>query len=81
MLLGRGLCDVPIPPPEEPCRLWCVSEYDQVEKNLGTPCEYVEEGRTAKRKIFKKCQFRIPEYLQFIVVTQLGNLTMTRSFS
>jgi hypothetical protein len=27
---GRGLCDGPIPRPEESYRLWCVSECDQV---------------------------------------------------
>jgi hypothetical protein len=30
LLSGRGLCDGPIPRPEEPYRLWCVSECDQV---------------------------------------------------
>jgi hypothetical protein len=28
--LNRGLCDRPIPRPEESYRLWCVSECDQV---------------------------------------------------
>jgi hypothetical protein len=36
----RGLCDGPIPRPEEAYRLWCVSECDQVKlKNLDTYCE------------------------------------------
>jgi hypothetical protein len=49
-LSGRGLCDGPIPRPEESYRLWCVSECDQVKiNNLDTCCEEVEEGRTAKR--------------------------------
>jgi hypothetical protein len=49
VLSGRGLCDGPIPRAEESYQLWCVSECDQVKnKNLGTCCEQVEEGRTAK---------------------------------
>jgi hypothetical protein len=44
---GRGLCDGPIPRPEESYRLWCVSECDQVKINyLDTYCEWVEEVRT-----------------------------------
>jgi hypothetical protein len=47
VLSGRGLCDGPIPRPEESYRLWCVSECDQVQiNNLDTYCEWVEEGRT-----------------------------------
>jgi hypothetical protein len=39
-LSGRGLCDGPIPRPEESYRLWCVSECDQVQiKTLDTCCE------------------------------------------
>jgi hypothetical protein len=30
VLSGRGLCDWPIPHPEEFYRMWCVSECDQV---------------------------------------------------
>jgi hypothetical protein len=30
VLSGRGLCNGPIPRPEESYRLWCVSECDQV---------------------------------------------------
>jgi hypothetical protein len=30
VLSGRGICDGPIPRPEESCRLWCVFECDQV---------------------------------------------------
>jgi hypothetical protein len=57
VLSGRGLCDGPIPRPEESYRLWCVSECDQVkDKNLGTCCEWIEEGRTAKRN---KTAFKI----------------------
>jgi hypothetical protein len=51
VLLGRGLCDGPIPRPEESYRLWYVSECDQVKiNNVDTYCELVEEGRTTKRK-------------------------------
>jgi hypothetical protein len=43
----RGLCDGPIPRPEESYRLWCVSECDQVQtKTLYTYCEQV--GRRGK---------------------------------
>jgi hypothetical protein len=42
VLSGRGLCDGPIPSPEESYRLWCVSESDQVKiNNLNTCCEQV----------------------------------------
>jgi hypothetical protein len=30
VLSGRGLCDGPIPRPEESYRMWCVFECDQV---------------------------------------------------
>jgi hypothetical protein len=30
VLSSRGLCDGPIPRPEESHRLWCVSECDQM---------------------------------------------------
>jgi hypothetical protein len=47
VLSGRGLCDRPIPRPDESYRLWCVSECDQVEiKPLYTCCEQV--GRRGK---------------------------------
>jgi hypothetical protein len=47
VLSGRGLCDGPIPRPEESYRLWCVSECDQVQiKTLDTYCEQV--GRREK---------------------------------
>jgi hypothetical protein len=37
-LSGRGLCDRPIPRPEESYRLWCVSECDQVKsQKTSTP--------------------------------------------
>jgi hypothetical protein len=47
VLSGRGVCDGPIPRPEESYRLWCVSECDQVKiNNLDTCCEQV--GRREK---------------------------------
>jgi hypothetical protein len=50
MLPRRGLCDGPIPLPEEFYRLWCVSECDQVKiKTLDTYCGSVDEERTTKQ--------------------------------
>jgi hypothetical protein len=47
VLSGTGLCDGPIPRPEESYRLWCVFECDQVKiKTLYTYCEQV--GRRGK---------------------------------
>jgi hypothetical protein len=47
VLSGRGLCDGPIPRPEESYRLWCVFECDQAKmKNLDTCCE--QAGRRGK---------------------------------
>jgi hypothetical protein len=47
VFLSRGLCDRPIPRPEEYYRLWCVSECDQVKINyLDSYCEQV--GRRGK---------------------------------
>jgi hypothetical protein len=47
VLSGRGLCDGPIPRPEESYRLWCVSECHRVKiKTLYTYCEQV--GRRGK---------------------------------
>jgi hypothetical protein len=50
VLSDRGLCDGPIPRPEESYRLWCVSECDQVKIKTSTPAvnKQVEEGRTTK---------------------------------
>jgi hypothetical protein len=40
VLSDRGLCDGPIPRPEESYRVWRVSECDQVKiNNLDTYCE------------------------------------------
>jgi hypothetical protein len=47
---GRGLCDGPIPRPEESYQLWCVLECDKVKSQKpSTPAvnKQVEEGRTA----------------------------------
>jgi hypothetical protein len=47
VLSGRGLCDGPIPRPEESYRLWCVFECDKVKiKTLYTCCEQI--GRRGK---------------------------------
>jgi hypothetical protein len=47
VLSGGGLCDGPIPRPEESYRLWCVFECDQAKiKTLYTCCEQV--GRRGK---------------------------------
>jgi hypothetical protein len=51
VLSGRGLCDGPIPRPEESYGLWCVSECDQVKNQKpSTPTvnKQVEAGRTTK---------------------------------
>jgi hypothetical protein len=64
-LSGRGLCDGPIPRPEESYRMWYVSVCNQVKiNNLDTCCEQVEEGRTATRiagtnKIFCSCAHKM----------------------
>jgi hypothetical protein len=47
VLPGTGLCDGPIPRPEETYRLWCVSDCNQEKINsLDTCCEQV--GRRGK---------------------------------
>jgi hypothetical protein len=53
---GRGLCDGPIPRPEESYRLWCVFECDQVKiNNLGTCCEQVgRRGKDCETKLYFK---------------------------
>jgi hypothetical protein len=48
-LSGRGICDEPMPRPQESYQLWCVSECDQVknkQSNLDTYSEQV--GRRGK---------------------------------
>jgi hypothetical protein len=37
LLLARGLCDGPIPRPEESYRPWCVLECDQVKSQKLSP--------------------------------------------
>jgi hypothetical protein len=56
VLSGRGLCNGPIPRPEESYRLWCVSECDQVKiNNLDTYCEQVgRRGKDYETKIYKR---------------------------
>jgi hypothetical protein len=55
VLSGRGLCDGPIPRPEESYRLRCVSDCDQVKiNNLDTCCEQV--GRRGK-----DCETNLPK--------------------
>jgi hypothetical protein len=62
-LSGRGLCDGPIPRPEESYQLWYVFECDQVKLNdLDTCCEQVEEGRTTKRN--ETIRYKIQCHLQ-----------------
>jgi hypothetical protein len=62
VLSGRGLCDGPIPRPEESYRLWYASECDHVKiNNLDTYCEWVEEVRTAKWNCFKILTFTLCE--------------------
>jgi hypothetical protein len=54
VLSGRGLCDGPIPRPEECYRLWCVLECDQMKSQKPpTPAvnKSVEEGRTKYSKV------------------------------
>jgi hypothetical protein len=62
VLLGRGLCDGPIPRPEESYRLGCVLECYQMKlRKPTTPAvnKEVEEGRTKKeRKKIMKCPRR-----------------------
>jgi hypothetical protein len=51
VLSGGGLCDGPIPRPEESYRLWCVFECDQAKiQTLYTSCEQV--GRRGKDSEF-----------------------------
>jgi hypothetical protein len=59
-VVRRGLCDRPIPRPEDSYRLWCVAECDQVKINyLDTYREYVEEGRTTKQIICSRSCSRL----------------------
>jgi hypothetical protein len=51
----RGLCDGPIPRPEEPCRLWCVIVCDQMNNNpLHLTClgrQRLDKERRKKKSI------------------------------
>jgi hypothetical protein len=55
VLPGRGLCNWPIPRPEESYRLWRVSECDQVKiNNLDTCCEQAgRRGEDCDTKPYK----------------------------
>jgi hypothetical protein len=50
VLSGRGLCDGPIPRPEESYRLWCLSVIKCKSQKPSTPAvnKSVEEGKTKK---------------------------------
>jgi hypothetical protein len=55
VLSGRGLCDGPIPRPQESYRMKCVSECDQVKiNNFDTCCEQV--GKRRKGYETKLCE-------------------------
>jgi hypothetical protein len=51
VLSGRGLCDEPIPRPEESYRLWCVSQCDQKELQTSTLKRETGVGRRGLLKI------------------------------
>jgi hypothetical protein len=38
VLSGRGLCEGPVTRPQEPCRVWCVSECDREATIIRWPC-------------------------------------------
>jgi hypothetical protein len=57
VLSGRGLCDEPIPRPEESYRLWCVSQCDQ--KELKTSTLKLETGVGRRGRLKKKDHFGI----------------------
>jgi hypothetical protein len=64
VLSGTGLCDGPIPRPEESYRLWCLYECDKVQmKTLDTCCEQV--GRRGKD--YLNIFFNSVIFLQLIV--------------
>jgi hypothetical protein len=60
VLSGRGLCDGPIPRPEESYQLWCVSECDHVKiNNVDTCCEQAgRRGKDCETKRFKAARGR-----------------------
>jgi hypothetical protein len=62
VLLGRGLCDGPVPCLEESYRLWCVFECDQVKiKPLYTYCEQVD--RRGKDYETKRNEIKTSDFL------------------
>ena len=58
VLSGRGLCDVPIPCPEEAYRLWCVVVCDLETSRMRRP--WPELGCCAREK--KSCQAFYGQY-------------------
>jgi hypothetical protein len=62
VLSGRGLCDGPIPRPEESYRLWCVSECDQVKikKPILACCQQVGRRRRNNETIYKSLAVQKP---------------------
>jgi hypothetical protein len=66
VLSGRGLCDGPIPRPEESYRLWCVIECDRVKiKTLYTYCEQVgRRGKHYEKKRNLRIMFKSTDTLQ-----------------
>jgi hypothetical protein len=50
LLSGRGLCDEPIPRPEESYRLWCVSQCDQKKITTSTLKRETGVGRRGRQK-------------------------------
>jgi hypothetical protein len=50
LLSGRGLCEEPIPRPEESYRLWCVSQCDQKELQTSTLKRETGVGRRGRLK-------------------------------
>jgi hypothetical protein len=59
VLSRRGLCDGPIPRPEESYRLWCVSQCAQVKmNNLNTCCQQVRRrGKDYETNFVPNCWF------------------------
>jgi hypothetical protein len=54
LLSGRGLCDEPIPRPEESYRLWCVSQCDQKKLQTSTLERETGVGRRERLNTKKK---------------------------
>jgi hypothetical protein len=63
LLSGKGLCDEPIPRPEESYRLWCVSQCDQ--KELQTSILKRETGVGRRGRLKKKRILRNHVYIKY----------------